>query len=334
MPQAELANLSNLDIPLSSLMNVRIYEQSFEDGTSDLNTNNCTQEIETTEVFAGAYSLKVTVLAGETGYVETPTRDISPYQLVRFSFAHKENEYVDTLKLIVIWRRLAGTEIRRYELPVTPSTEWRIDDITLIAPKNSATMAIRIEITAKTNGDAVVYIDDIFMERIGITLRQDAKGNVMVSVQDVAVTVPVRIEDILKAYDATRDELKINTSPKREGLVQELSAYTIPANNKVEIEKTNLNGFSAIIIIVKATYNANATQGVRVRWLYSPDGTNYDTVEDAEDAMQYEDLTFEADKTRQKTILIPIFAPHVKIQIINKDTGYDVVVDVWSLLLR
>ena len=89
MPQLELANLSNLDIPLSALQRTRVYEQSFEDGTSDLAENNCTQTVQDEEVFAGKYALKVTIPAGETGYVETPTRPVSPGQLITFTIVHK-----------------------------------------------------------------------------------------------------------------------------------------------------------------------------------------------------------------------------------------------------
>ena len=115
---------------------------------------------------------------------------------------------------------------------------------------------------------------------------------------------------------------------------QELSQYTIDPGGTVEIVKSNLETYSAIIVTVRATYYPNATAGVRVRWLYSQDGQNFDSVEDAEAQGNHENLTFKANKTRQRTILIPILTPYVKIQIINLDKKRPVTVDVWTLLMR
>jgi len=127
-----------------------------------------------------------------------------------------------------------------------------------------------------------------------------------------------------------RDALK----PSRGTPTQDLSSQSIAANDKAEITKSNLDGWSAIVVTVKATYDASATAGVRVRWLYSPDGSNYDSPEDAEDAGNYEGLTFEKGKTRQRTLLIPLFQPYVRVQIVNLDSSYSVTVDVWTTLLR
>jgi len=69
-------------------------------------------------------------------------------------------------------------------------------------------------------------------------------------------------------------------------------------------------------------------------YLYSPDGTNYDSPEDAEDAGNYEDLTFSAGATRQRTILVPIFTDDIRIQIVNLDGSYAVTVSAWTLPMR
>ena len=137
----------------------------------------------------------------------------------------------------------------------------------------------------------------------------------------------------MSLYEAFKQALK-SLKPTRTSPTQDLSAYTIDAGGVAEITKSGLNGYSAIIVTVKATYDANATAGVRVRWLYSPDGSNYDSVEDAEDQGNYEDLTFSAGATRQRTVLIPILCDNVKIQIVNLDTSYAVTVDAWTLLMR
>ena len=506
MPQLELANLSNLDIPLSKLQFTRVYEQSFENGTSDLTEHNCTQEVQDEEVFAGKYALKVTIPAGGTGYVETPTRPVSPGQLVTFSFVHKEGANITEVKLQVVWRRSSGGIISTDEFTLELSDTWAVISRTISAPKNAVSMAIRVQATASNAGDGIIYLDDITMDLVGLVIRTDGAGNIMVSVQNFeeilgtelktltdiynrlnerlprvlydsggaelseyirnlnvglstraseetlglvanrlyesslnktvaqlladirskiillvfdtnnflktaiansaimvpvdlqgttimvpvdiqgitvtlpvkieesTITLPIRIEDILKAYDSSRDalrsilqytaimvpvdlqgttimvpvdlqgatigydsakdEFKVNAVPRRSTPVHELSSYTLSAGGVTEIVKSELDGYSSIAVVVKATYNSNATQGVRVRWMYSPDGSNYDTPEDAEAQGNYEDLTFEKGKTRQKTIKIPIHQPYVKIQIINKDSSYSVIIDVWTTLIR
>jgi len=125
-------------------------------------------------------------------------------------------------------------------------------------------------------------------------------------------------------------------TPTRATPVQELSSQSIAAGEAAEftVDDTKTDGYSALVVTVKATYNASATAGVRIRWLYSPDGTNFDTVEDAEDQGNYEDLSFAAGESRQRTVLVPIFSPYVKVQIVNQDTSYAVIVDAWRTLMR
>jgi len=156
---------------------------------------------------------------------------------------------------------------------------------------------------------------------------------VISSIEEIKYIEDIKNLDVLLSSRASEETLK-KLLATRENVSQELSSYSIEAGGMAEISKSGLSSYTAIVVTVKATYNANATAGVRVRWLYSPDGTSYDSPEDAEDAGNYEDLTFEAGKTRQRTILIPIYAPYVKIQIVNLDSSYAVTVDVWTILMR
>jgi len=112
-----------------------------------------------------------------------------------------------------------------------------------------------------------------------------------------------------------------------------LSAQTIDAASASEFVVRG-EGYSAVVVTVRATYDASATSGVRVRWLYSPDNTNFDSVEDAEDAGNYENLTFSAGATRQRTILIPLYQKYTKVQIVNLDSSYAVKVSAWKTLMR
>ena len=137
---------------------------------------------------------------------------------------------------------------------------------------------------------------------------------------------------VYKKYETmqVREQLK----PTRSTPVKALDNVSIGVGGSSEFTITDTEGYSAIAVTVKATYNASASTGVRVRWLYSPDNVNFDSPEDAEDQGNYEDLTFSAGATRQRSILVPIFAPYVKIQIVNKDSSYGVTVDVWYTLIR
>ena len=123
-------------------------------------------------------------------------------------------------------------------------------------------------------------------------------------------------------------------APDRTTPEQKLSSQTISPSDLAEFTISGQDGYSAVVITIKATYNSSATLGIRVRWLYSPDNSNFDSPEDAEAQGNYEDLSFAAGATRQRTILIPIFQPFIKVQIINLDTSYEVVVDAWSILMR
>jgi len=91
--------------------------------------------------------------------------------------------------------------------------------------------------------------------------------------------------------------------------------------------------YSLAIITVKASYDSAASKGVRIRWLYSADGQDFDSPHDAEDAGNYEDLTFSAGSTRTRTCLIPLLQKFTKIEIINLDESYSVTVDVWRKLI-
>jgi hypothetical protein len=123
-------------------------------------------------------------------------------------------------------------------------------------------------------------------------------------------------------------------APSRTTPTQVYNAQTISPSSSVEFTVNDGEGYSALIVTVKATYNASATSGLRVRWLYSPDGTTYDSEEDAENQGNYEDLTFSAGNSRVRTITVPLFQPYVKVQIVNQDATYSTTVDAWKTLIR
>jgi len=191
-----------------AMLRLRVYEQGFEDGTSDLTATNCTQTVQDTEVFAGTYSLEVTVSAGQTGYVETPMRPVSANQKVTFSYAHKEDANITSLKLIVVWYRENLHEIDTEEYSLTPSTEWTLDARTVAAPKRAAYMALRIEATAGSS-DGHVYLDSITIDLAGQIFRVDGAGNLKIADSDVLEELQTKLDVTLSAFrDALLDDVK------------------------------------------------------------------------------------------------------------------------------
>lgn len=192
----------NIDTPLSSLLRVRVYEQGFEDGTSDLSTTNCTQAVQSTEVYAGNYALDVTIPAGNTGHIDTPMRPVSPNQRVTFTFAHKEDENITSVKLIVVWYRENLHVIDTEEFDLTPSTSWQLDSRTVAAPKNAAYMGLRMEATAGAS-EGHVYLDSIIMDLVGQVLSVDSEGNLKVTDTDLKDALINPILDTLVLENAT-----------------------------------------------------------------------------------------------------------------------------------
>jgi hypothetical protein len=117
-------------------------------------------------------------------------------------------------------------------------------------------------------------------------------------------------------------------------VTRDLSGYSLPAGGVAEITKQAPDGWSALVMAVRVTYASNAAAGVRVRWLYSPDGTNYDSPEDAETQGNYYDVSFAAGATRQATVLVPLLAPYVKVQVVNMDSAIAATVDLWTWFVR
>ena len=174
-----------------------------------------------------------------------------------------------------------------------------------------------------------------YLELLKKALEEATIGNP--SNLDVALSTRASestLQSVLGQLDIKLSEHRDALKPSRGTPTQDLSSQSIAAGGVAEITKSGLDGWSAVVVTVKATYDASATAGVRVRWLYSPDGTNFDSPEDAEAQGNYEDLTFSAGATRQRTIVVPIFQPYVKIQIVNQDTSYAVTIDAWTTLMR
>jgi len=142
------------------------------------------------------------------------------------------------------------------------------------------------------------------------------------------------INDIWKeVYDQNVKVLKVLVNSIRTTPEKVLDSISIAASGIEEFTIT-AGIYSASIITVSATYDASATSGVRVRWLYSPDNSLFDSPEDAIDEGNYKDLTFSAGATRTRTIIIPHLQPYIKVQVVNLDSSYSVVVTAWKTFMK
>ena len=129
-------------------------------------------------------------------------------------------------------------------------------------------------------------------------------------------------------------EHTINISTPRLGdTSQDLANYSLAGGGSVSVTKRADVNESALVATIRVTYAANATAGVRVVWLYSQDGTNFDTVNDAVVQSNYYDLSFAAGGTAQATLLIPLLTPYVQILVINKDSTNAATVNLWTLFI-
>ena len=148
-------------------------------GSTNLTASNCSYSISTDGETA---VLDVLIPAGNTGYVETPLLPVSPGQTMMFSFSHKEDDNVSSLKLIVVWYKKNGRENSREELGLPVSSTWSDASMTLVVPDNSAYVGLRMEATAG-GSDAHVYIDTMTMDFIGYIFRVDELGDIVVSLK-------------------------------------------------------------------------------------------------------------------------------------------------------
>jgi len=192
------------DIPLSTLARTRVYEQTFEDGTTDTTVNNATQTVQSTEVYSGSYALQVTISAGQ----ETPQRLVSPGQKVTFAFVHKEDANITDLKLKVVWYRASGGVIKTDEFTLTPSTDWVPESRTVTAPQNAASMTIQIEATASDSADGNVYIDEITIDLVGQIFRVDGAGQIKVADTDLLEAL---IDNVKGAWRLGVKDLTVNS---------------------------------------------------------------------------------------------------------------------------
>jgi hypothetical protein len=152
------------------------------------------------------------------------------------------------------------------------------------------------------------------------------------------VSIVISKEKLLRALgldpDTFAEALLKTVAPTREKTEKILDTYVIDPNTAVEHAVTCTENYSAIVLTVRVEYHPLATGGLRVIWLYSQDGENYDTIEDAVEEMHFVDVSFAPGEARQRTTLIPLLTNYVKLVFINTDVNVPVVVSAWITFFR
>jgi len=147
-------------------------------------------------------------------------------------------------------------------------------------------------------------------------------------------TVGIGADYIGLAKENTLQELLSVSGPKISSVSNIVTSYSLSASSNYDFTVQSQYGWSAVIVSVRATYDASATSGVRVIWMHSPDGINYDDEDNAINAGNYEDLYFSAGATVQRTIIIPLASPYILVRVKNLDASYPVTITVWKWYMR
>ena len=168
--------------------------------------------------------------------------------------------------------------------------------------------------------------DVVALGALGLALLAQRKPEEKPVEEEKEVAPQVSLKDVVDAINGLK--------PARKLIDYTVKQQTIAPNSYIEFAKRAEDGWGALVIVVKVAYSANASAGVKIRWLYSPDGSNFDSPEEADNQGNYYGMTYGAGVVRQTTVVVPLLTPFVKIQIFNQDASNSVVVDVWTVEVR
>jgi len=119
----------------------------------------------------------------------------------------------------------------------------------------------------------------------------------------------------------------------------ELVDETIVAGQYGDVNIAIPEGYTGMIAIVKASFAATdaTTTGVRIVYMYSFYGIDYDDEDNAVDAGNYEDMvipTGQIGVVRQRSFIIAALAPYVRLRVKNLDAANDVTINLWRVIVR
>jgi len=115
---------------------------------------------------------------------------------------------------------------------------------------------------------------------------------------------------------------------------------TVPANSYVDSDVVRVSYHNGGQLFVLAEFASGASAGLRVLFLYSADGENWDDEQEAINEGNYIDVGYDeagnfvkAGSSSQRSTVIPIVAPYVKFRFRNLDGANSLVVKTVKLAL-
>jgi len=111
-------------------------------------------------------------------------------------------------------------------------------------------------------------------------------------------------------------------------LAKPLSAYSITGGGTKDVDIEIPSKRVGVAILIKATYDAAATTGIRIEIYYSADGVSWDTDTDEKHLHP-----FAAGEARQKTYILASVPTYIRIRIVNLDATYAVTIDLWRVFI-
>ncbi len=163
---------------------------------------------------------------------------------------------------------------------------------------------------------------------------QKYMGTYLTNLQNLDVLLSTRASELTLSNINSKLDTILSKLDVVKDVTQHLSNTTIAAGGTVNVDIGPITDRTGIMVIVRATYASGATSGIRVRYLYSADGANYDSIEDADAAGNYFEPTFAAGVTRQRSEIIAFISPYIRISITNKDSANTVTVSMWTVMVK
>ena len=142
------------------------------------------------------------------------------------------------------------------------------------------------------------------------------------------------------AKDSTVAGIVPGLRPARSEAWKPLDGVVVEPRSYASFDIKVPDGWSHVTVVVRVKREVPPVEPerrvARIVWLYSPDGENYDSVDEAERRGNYYDIVIPLpnEKERQITLVIPAATPHIKVMVINANPEVKIRVDAWYLYTR
>jgi len=174
---------------------------------------------------------------------------------------------------------------------------------------------------------ATVDVSDRATRLLGVIQNLTQWGGAALTGRDISLDL-ANLDVALSTRASSGDVLPVKDT------VQRLAAASVAPGPPTNIDIGPVANRTGMLVILRCTYDALATAGVRLRYLYSPNGTDFDSPEDADAEGNYFEPTFAAGAARQRSVVIPFLSPYVRLAVTNLDGTYAVTCDLWTVEVK